>query len=100
MRSGPFTQIVAAFRQGLTEAGYTEGKNVVIEQRWADNQLDKLPDLAADLVRSKAAVIVGNGPAVGAIRSAAATMPIVFVIGGDPVGHRVLSPALIGLVAI
>jgi putative ABC transport system substrate-binding protein len=89
--AAPFAHIVVAFRQGLTEAGYIEGKNVVIEQRWADNQLDKLPDLAADLVRRQAAVIVGNGPAVGAARSAAATMPIVFVIGGDPVAQGLVS---------
>lgn len=89
--AGPFTQIVVAFRQGLTEAGYIEGKNVVIEQRWADNQLDKLPHLAADLVRRKAAVIVGNGPAVGVARSAAPTTPIVFVIGGDPMAQGLVS---------
>lgn len=89
--AGPFTQIVAAFRQGLTEAGYTEGKNVVIEQRWADNHLDKLPELAADLVSHKAAVIVGNGPSVDAARVAIPTTPFVFVIGGDPVALGLVS---------
>jgi putative ABC transport system substrate-binding protein len=83
----PFAHIVLAFRQGLNETGFVEGQNVAIEQRWADNQLDRLPGLAADLVRRQAAVIVGNGPAVEAARSAAATMPIVFVIGGDPVAQ-------------
>jgi putative ABC transport system substrate-binding protein len=81
----PFAHIVAAFRQGLNETGFVEGQNVAVEQRWADNQLDQLPALAADLVRRQAAVIVCNGPAVEAVRSAAATIPIVFVIGGDPV---------------
>jgi putative tryptophan/tyrosine transport system substrate-binding protein len=81
----PFAHIVAAFRQGLNEAGFIEGQNVTVEQRWADNQLDQLPGLAADLVRRRAAVIVGNAPAVEAARSVAATIPIVFVIGGDPV---------------
>jgi putative ABC transport system substrate-binding protein len=87
----PFAHIVAAFRQGLTEAGYIEGKNVIIEQRWADNQLDKLPDLAADLVTRQASVIVGNGPAVDAARGSAATTPFVFVIGGDPVALGLVS---------
>jgi putative tryptophan/tyrosine transport system substrate-binding protein len=81
----PFAHIVAAFRQGLNETGFVEGQNVVVEQRWADNQLDQLPALAADLVRRRSAVIVGNAPAVEAVRSATATIPIVFVIGGDPV---------------
>jgi putative ABC transport system substrate-binding protein len=94
LRSTPalaFAHIVAAFRQGLTEAGYIEGKNVIIEQRWADNQLDKLPDLAADLVTRQASVIVGNGPAVDAARGSAATTPFVFVIGGDPVALGLVS---------
>ena len=81
----PFAHIVAAFRQGLNEMGFVEGQNVVIEQRWADNQLVELPALAADLVRRQAAVIAVNTPAVDAARGAAANTPIVFVIGGDPV---------------
>jgi putative tryptophan/tyrosine transport system substrate-binding protein len=81
----PFANIVAAFRQGLNETGFVEGQNVVIEQRWADNQLHRLPTLAADLVRRQVAVIVSNGPAVEAARSATTTIPIVFVIGDDPV---------------
>ena len=87
----PFTHIVAAFCQGLNETGFVEGQNVTIEQRWGDNQLDQLPALAADLVRRQPAVIVGNGPAVEAARSAAATIPIVFVIGGDPVSSGLVT---------
>jgi putative ABC transport system substrate-binding protein len=83
--SEPFAHIVMAFRQGLNEFGLIEGQNVAIEQRWAHNQLDRLQDLAADLVRHRAAVIVGNGPAVEAARSVTGNIPIVFVIGGDPV---------------
>jgi hypothetical protein len=81
----PFAHIVAAFRQGLKETGFVEDQNVSIEQRWADNQLDRLPELAAALVRREAAVIVCNGLAVEAARSAAAATPIVFVTAGDPV---------------
>jgi putative ABC transport system substrate-binding protein len=81
----PFAHIVTAFQKGLNETGFAEGQNVEIEQRWADNQLNRLPGLAADLLRRQAAVIVCNGPAVEAARSATATTPIVFVIGGDPV---------------
>jgi putative tryptophan/tyrosine transport system substrate-binding protein len=79
----PFANIVVAFRQGLNEAGFIESHNVAIEQRWADNQLDRLPGLAADLVRRQVAVIVGNAPAVEAARIATTTIPIVFVIGDD-----------------
>jgi putative ABC transport system substrate-binding protein len=89
--AGPFAHLVVAFRQGLSEVGYVEGKNVTIEQRWADNQLNQLPNLAADLVRHQAAVIVGNAPAVVAARNAAATLPIVFVIGGDPVAQGLVT---------
>src|SRR5712692_3580861 len=60
----PFAHIMVAFRQGLNETGFVEGQNVAVEQRWADNQIDRLPGLAADLVRRQVAVIVGNGPAV------------------------------------
>src|SRR5262245_4222563 len=85
--AGPFVHLVDAFRQGLGEIGYVEGKNVAIEQRWANNQVGQLPALAADLVAHKAMVIVGNGPAVDAVRKAALALPFVFVIGGDPVAQ-------------
>jgi ABC-type uncharacterized transport system substrate-binding protein len=81
----PFANIVVAFRQGLNETGFVEGQNVAVEQRWADNQLHRLPGLAADLVRRQVAVIVGNALAVEVARSATTTIPILFVIGDDPV---------------
>jgi putative ABC transport system substrate-binding protein len=81
-----FTPIVGELRKGLSEEGFIEGQNVALEQRWADNQEDRLPDLAADLVRRKAAVIVVNTPAVvSAARAAGPTIPLVFVTGEDPV---------------
>ena len=79
--SGPFAHIVEALRQGLKETGFVEGQNVTIEQRWADNQLDRLPGLAADLVARKVAVIVTNDGKVA--KKATATIPIVFVTSGD-----------------
>ena len=82
--AAPFTRLVAELQRGLSEEGFVEGRNVTIEQRWADNQPDRLPDLAADLVRRKAAVIVCNSPAVVA-RAAGPAVPIVFVVGDDPV---------------
>jgi putative ABC transport system substrate-binding protein len=77
--------LVAAFRMGLAEAGLVEGKDVAIELRFADDDFNRLPALAHDLVRHRAAVIVGNNFSVPAIRAATKTIPVVFVGGDDPV---------------
>ena len=78
--------LLAALRRGLSEVGYAEGQNVAVEYRWADNNYDRLPALAADLVRRQAAVIIAAGNAAAlAAKAATTTIPIVFATGDDPV---------------
>jgi putative tryptophan/tyrosine transport system substrate-binding protein len=83
----PFAHLVADFRRGLQETGFIEGRSVVIEYRWAEGQYDRVPALAADLVRRQVAVIVtvGGETSAAAAKAATETIPIVFNVGSDPV---------------
>jgi putative tryptophan/tyrosine transport system substrate-binding protein len=80
-----YAPMVAAFRQGLKEAGYVEGQNVAVEYRWAAGQYDRVPVIALELIDRRVAVLVANTPGVLAVKAAIMTTPIVFTTAGDPV---------------
>jgi putative tryptophan/tyrosine transport system substrate-binding protein len=86
-----YAHLVGAFHRGLGETGYVEGRNVIIEYRWANGRYDKLPELAAALVTRKVGVIFANGPAVVPAKAATTTIPIVFASAQDPVSSGFVS---------
>src|SRR5215467_3045503 len=90
---GPFARLADAFRQGLREGGYVEGRNVTIEYRWADGQFARLPDLAAELVHRRVSLIVAAGGTVSAraAKEATTTIPILFIVGPNPIGDSLVT---------
>jgi len=87
-----YAPFVEAFRQGIHDRGYVEGKNVAVEYRWAEGKYDRLPDLAAELVRLKVDVILTHGtPGTQAAKQTTATIPIVMTVVGDPVGSGLVA---------
>ena len=86
-----FAHLVSAFRRGRTENGYVDGRNIIIDFRWADDRLQLLPALVADLIGRKATVIVANYGAMAPLMAATQTIPIVFVSGEDPVTGGLVS---------
>jgi putative ABC transport system substrate-binding protein len=86
-----YASLAAAFRQGLSETGFDEGRNVLIEYRWAEGHYERMPIMVADLVRRRVAVIFANGPAVVAAKEATSMIPIVFAVGFDPIASGLVT---------
>src|SRR5262249_13850387 len=82
---GPSPRHATAFRQGLQETGFVEGRNLSIEYRWAEDQYDRLPALAADLIQRRVALMAADTRAVDAAKALTTSIPIVFMSGSDPV---------------
>ena len=88
---GGFGYLLAAFGQGLAEAGFSDGRNVSIDYRWAEDRTERLPGLAAELVRRHVAVIVANSNAAEAAKAATPTIPVIFVTGADPIASGLVT---------